>query len=133
MMLPVRTQHAAQLGNGLIAHIRTVQAFIKTNGKPPARPYLTYTQLRDQTGAAIALVGIGNFLGELMKAIHAPDVPPTMHGLTLFVTPQGGQIDFSAGADEWYGITRLNSLQYRKAALGHDWADVSFVVAQIDF
>jgi hypothetical protein len=51
MNLPVRTKNAMLLGNGLIAHIRTVQEYRKKNGKVPQRPYLTYTQLVEQTGA----------------------------------------------------------------------------------
>jgi hypothetical protein len=127
MKLPVRTTQAKLLGNGLIAHVRTVQAFRKTHGKLPQRPYLTYSQLVDQTGAKLALVGIGNFLGEVMVAIHAPDAPDAMRGLTLFVTPRDGQIDFSKGAEEWYGITPKNAPQFRKAVLDFDWSDVEFV------
>lgn len=127
MKLQVRTHNAMLLGNGLIAHIRTVQEFRKKHGKLPARPYLTYTQLRDQTKASFAMVGIGTFLGELMVAIHAPDVPAAMHGLTLFVTPKGGSIDFSIGNDDWYCINAANSMQYRQAALAHDWTGIEFV------
>lgn len=127
MKLPVRTHNAMLLGNGLIAHVRTVQAFRKRHGKLPQRPYLTYTQLVEQTGARLALVGIGNFLGEIMVAIHGPDAPAAMQGLTLFVTPKDGQIDFSKGAEEWYGITPRNAPAFRKAVLDHDWSDVTFV------
>jgi len=128
MKLPVRTPQAMLLGNGLIAHVRTVQEFRKKQGKLPQRPYLTYTQLVEQTGAKLALVGIGNFLGEVMVAIHAPEVPDAMQGITLFVTPKDGQIDFSKGAEEWYGITHKNAPQFRKAVLDFDWSDVAFTV-----
>lgn len=126
MMLPVRTQQAMLLGNGLIAHVRTVQEFRKKHGKLPQRPYLTYTQLVEQAGAKLALVGIGNFLGEVMVAIHAPEVPEALQGITLFVTPKDGQIDFSKGAEEWYGITPRNAPQFRKSVLDFDWSDVAF-------
>lgn len=125
MTLSVRTRNAMLLGNGLIAQVRKVQDHQRTHGKPPQRPYLTYTQLVEQTGARLALVGIGNFLDEIMDAIHAPGVPPTLRGLTLFVTNAKGQIDYTG--DHWFGITRQNALQHRKAALDHDWSDVAFV------
>jgi len=128
MKLPVRTAQAMLLGNGLIAHVRTVQEFRKKHGKLPQRPYLTYTQLVEQTGAKLALVGIGNFLGEVMLAIHAPEVPEALQGITLFVTPKDGQIDFSKGAEEWYGITPRNAPQFRKAVLDFDWSDIAFTV-----
>jgi hypothetical protein len=127
MKLPVRTNQAMLLGNGLIAHVRTVQDFRKTHGKLPQRPCLTYTQLVEQTGAKLALVGIGNFLGEVMVAIHAPDAPEAMQGLTLFVTPRDGRIDFSKGAKEWYLITPMNAPQFRQAVLDFDWTGVEFV------
>ncbi len=126
MKLPVRTTNAMLLGNGLIAHIRTVQEYRKRHDKPPQRPYLTYTQLVEQTGAKLALVGIGNFLGEVMVAIHVPGVPDAIQGLTLFVTPKDGQIDFSKGAEEWYDITPRNALQFRQAVLDFDWSGIEF-------
>lgn len=125
MKLPVRTTQAMLLGNGLIAHVRTVQAFHKKHGKLPKRPYLTYTQLREQTGAKLAMIGIGNFLDEIMLAIHAPDTPEKMRGLTLFVTDATGVIDYRG--DHWFGITAKNAMQYRKDVLGQDWSDVEFV------
>lgn len=73
MRLPVPTRNAMLLGNGLIAHVRSVQEFRKKHGKLPQRPYLTYSLLREQTGAKLAMIGIGNFLDEIMLAIHAPD------------------------------------------------------------
>lgn len=57
MKLHVRTKNAALLGNGLIAHVRKVQDHRKAHGKLPQRPYRTYTQLVEQTGANLALVG----------------------------------------------------------------------------
>lgn len=124
MQLNVKTKNAMLLGNGLIEHIRTVQAYRKKHGKLPQRPYLTYTQLVEHTGAKLALVGIGNFLDELMDAIHAPDAPTAMRGLTLFVTDKSGSIKYST--DGWYGITAKNSVQYRKDVLEFDWSDVAF-------
>lgn len=125
MNLTVRTKNAMLLGNGLIAHVRTVQAFRTKHGKLPQRPYLTYTQLVEQTGARLALVGIGNFLDEIMEAIHAPDAQEPMRGLTLFVTDKTGSIKY--GTDRWFGITAQNAMQYRKAVLEFDWSDVAFV------
>lgn len=125
MNLTVRTKNAMLLGNGLIAHVRTVQAFRTKHGKLPQRPYLTYTQLVEQTGARLALVGIGNFLDEIMEAIHAPDAPEPMRGLTLFVTDKSGSIQY--GTDRWFGINAQNAMQYRKAVLEFDWSDVAFV------
>lgn len=125
MKLPVRTKQAMLLGNGLIDHVRTVQEFRRRHGKLPQRPYLTYTQLRDQTGARLAMVGIGNFLDEIMEAIHAPEAPEGMRGLTLFVTNANGEIDYAG--DHWFAITAKNALQYRKAVLEQDWSDVEFV------
>ena len=127
MRLPVRSKNAMLLGNGLIAHIRTLQEYRKTHGKLPTHPYLTYTQLREQTGAQFAMVGIGQFLGELMEAIHTPDMPKAMRGLTLFVTPVGGTIDYTKGSDDWYGINTTNSPRYRAAVLDQDWSEVTFV------
>lgn len=127
MKLTVRTENAAKLGNGLVTHIRKVQAFRAKHGKYPSQPYLTYTQLVEQTGAKLALVGIGNFLDELMAAIHGPDAPEAMRGLTLFVTPKGGHIDFS-NSDLWYGIEPANAPAYRRAVLEFDWSDVQFQV-----
>lgn len=125
MKLPVRTRNAMLLGNGLIAHVRTVQDYRTTHGKVPQRPYLTYTQLREQTGAKLAMVGIGNFLDEIMEAIHAPEAPEGMRGLTLFVTNANGDIDYSG--DHWFEITAKNAMQYRKAVLELDWSDVEFI------
>lgn len=124
MRLPVRTKNAMLLGNGLIAHVRSVQAYRKAHGKLPQRRYLTYTQLVRQTGAKLALVGIGNFLDELMVAIHAPEAPEAMRGLTLFVTDKSGSINYSA--EGWFGITAKNAMQYRKDVLDFDWSDVAF-------
>jgi len=124
MNLPVRTKNAMLLGNGLIAHVQTVQAFRKKHGKLPQRPYLTYTQLVEQTGAKLALVGIGQFLDEVMAAIHGPGAPEQIRGLTLFVTDKSGTIDYSG--DHWFDITAKNSMQYRKAVLEFDWSEVVF-------
>lgn len=130
MTLSVRTRNAMLLGNGLIAQVRKVQDHQRTHGKPPQRPYLTYAQLAKQTGARLALVGIGNFLDEIMDAIHAPGVPPALRGLTLFVTNAKGQIDYTG--DHWFGITPQNALQHRKAALDHDWSDMAFVATDAE-
>lgn len=127
MSLPVPTQNAMLLGNGLIAQVRKVQDHQRAHGRPPQRPYLTYTQLVEQTGARLALVGIGNFLDEIMDAIHAPSVPPGLRGLTLFVTNAKGQIDYRG--DHWFGITPQNALQYRKSVLDQDWTSIAFVSA----
>jgi len=125
MKLPVRTTQAMLLGNGLIAHVRWVQEFQRKHSKLPQRPYLTYSQLRERTGARLAMIGIGNFLDEIMLAIHAPDVPEKMRGLTLFVTDASGMIDYRG--DHWFDITAKNAMQYRKAVLEQDWSDVEFV------
>jgi hypothetical protein len=127
MNLPVRTKNAMLLGNGLIAHIRTVQKYRKEHCKVPQRPYLTYTQLVEQTGAKLAMVGIGNPLDEVMTAIHAPDVPDKMRGLTLFVTDKSGSIAYGTGKHDWRGINAKNAPQYRAAVLEQDWTDVGFV------
>lgn len=127
MKLHVRTKNAALLGNGLIAHVRKVQDYRKTHGKLPQRPYLTYTQLVEQTGAKLALVGIGNQLDEVMDAIHAPDVPDAMRGLTLFVTDKTGSIAYDTSKHDWRGITAQNAPQYRALVLAQDWSDVEFV------
>lgn len=127
MILPVRTKNAMLLGNGLIAHVRKVQEYRKKHGKLPQRPYLTYTQLVEQTGAKLAMVGIGNFLDEVMTAIHAPDAPPALQGLTLFVTDKTGFIAYGSGKHDWRGINSQNAPQYRKAVLDQDWSDVAFV------
>lgn len=129
MKLPVRTQNAMMLGNGLIAHVRTLQEFRKKHGKLPQRPYLTYTQLVEQTGAKLAMVGIGNFLDEVMTAIHAPDAPEALRGLTLFVTDKTGFIAYGTGKHDWRGIDGKNAPAYRKAVLDHDWAGVAFISA----
>lgn len=127
MKLPVRTRNAMLLGNCLIAHVRMVQDYQKRHGKVPANRYLTYTQLREQSGAKLAMVGIGNFLDEIMEAIHAPGATEGMRGLTLFVTNANGDIDYSG--DHWFEITPKNAMQYRKAALEQDWSDVAFIVS----
>jgi len=124
MKLPVRTKNAMLLGNGLIAHVRTVQDYRRKHGKVPQRPFLTYTQLVEHTGARLALVGIGNFLDEIMIAIHEADVPERMRGLTLFVTDKNGVIAY--GEERWFGITAKNAMQYRKEVLEQDWTDVAF-------
>lgn len=129
MKLPVRSRNAMLLGNGLIAHVRKVQEFRKKHGKPPQRPYLTYTQLVEQTGAKLALVGIGNFLDEVMIAIHAPGVPETMRGLTLFVTDKTGVISYEG--DRWFGIDAGNAMAYRVGVLGQDWSGVEFEEAEV--
>ena len=128
MKLPVRTKNSMLLGNGLIAHVRKVQAYRTKHGKLPQRPYLTYTQLVEQTGARLALVGIGNFLDELMVAIHEPDVPEATRGLTLFVTDKSGSIKY--GTDRWFGITAKNAMQYRVAVMEFDWSDVEFTALE---
>ena len=127
MKLPVRTKNAMLLGNGLFAHVRTVQEYRKKHGKLPQRPYLTYTQLVEQTGAKLAMVGIGNFLDEVMTAIHAPDAPESLRGLTLFVTDKTGFIAYGTGKHDWRGIDAKNAPLYRKALLDQDWSDVAFV------
>lgn len=129
MKLPVRTKNAMLLGNGLIAHVRTVQEYRKKQGKLPQRPYLTYTQLVEQTGAKLAMVGIGNFLDEVMTAIHAPDAPEALRGLTLFVTDKTGFIAYGTGKHDWRGIDAKNAPVYRKAVLDQDWTDVAFISA----
>ena len=129
MKLPVRTKNAMLLGNGLIAHVRTVQEYRKKHGKLPQRPYLTYTQLVEQTGAKLAMVGIGNFLDEVMTAIHAPDAPEALRGLTLFVTDKTGFIAYGTGKHDWRGIDAKNAPAYRKAVLDQDWTDVAFISA----
>ena len=127
MKLPVRTKNAMLLGNGLIAHVRTVQEYRKKHGKLPQRPYLTYTQLVEQTGAKLAMVGIGNFLDEVMTAIYAPDAPEALRGLTLFVTDMTGFIAYGTGKHDWRGIDAKNAPQYRKTLLDQDLSDVAFV------
>ena len=129
MKLPVRTKNAMLLGNGLIAHVRTVQEYRKKHGKLPQRPYLTYTQLVEQTGAKLAMVGIGSFLDEVMTAIHAPDAPEALRGLTLFVTDKTGFIAYGTGKHDWRGIDAKNAPAYRKAVLDQDWTDVAFISA----
>lgn len=129
MKLPVRTKNAMLLGNGLIAHVRTVQEYRKKHGKLPQRPYLTYTQLVEQTGAKLAMVGIGNFLDEVMTAIHVPDAPEALRGLTLFVTDKTGFIAYGTGKHDWRGIDAKNAPIYRKAVLDQDWTDVAFISA----
>lgn len=131
MKLPVRTKNAMLLGNGLIAHVRTVQEYRKKHGKLPQRPYLTYTQLVEQTGAKLAMVGIGNFLDEVMTAIHAPDAPHALQGLTLFVTDKTGFIAYGSGKHDWRGIDAKNAPAYRKAVLDQDWTDVAFISAEV--
>ncbi len=96
MKQPVRTKSAMLLGNGLIAHVLTFQTFQKKHGKPPQSRHLMYTQLVERTGAKLALIGIGQFLDEAMAAIHAPDAPEQIRGLTLFVTDKSGSITTAA-------------------------------------
>ena len=127
MKLSVRTVNARLLGNGLVAHIRKVQAYENEHRRTPQRPFLTYTGLVEETGAKLAVVGIGNFLEEIMEAIHAPGIPEAMRGLTLFVTDMSGRIDYVSDPAAWREITGRNSLQFRQAVLDHDWADVEFV------
>lgn len=129
MKLPVRTKNAMLLGNGLIAHVRSVQDHLQLHRKLPRHPYLTYTQLVAQTGARLALVGIGHVLDEVMDAIHAPGTPDAMRGLTLFVTDAKGRIDYETPGEKWRGITALNAPLYRKAVLEQDWNGVSFVTS----
>lgn len=131
MKLPVRTQNAALLGNGLVAHIRGLQAFRGKFGKIPLQPYLTYTQLVDQTGAKLAMVGIGNPLDEVMTAVHEPGVPKKMRGLTMFVRPKNGEIAYGTGNHDWRGIDAKNVMQYRKDVLDHDWSEVEFITGPI--
>ena len=114
----------------LIAHVRTVQEFRKKHGRPPQRPYLTYTKLREQTGAKLAMIGIGNFLDEIMLAIHAADAPEKMRGLTLFVTDVSGVIDYRG--NRWFEITAKNAMQYRKDVLEFDWSGVEFVSTSLE-
>jgi hypothetical protein len=130
MKLPVRTRNAMLLGNGLLAHVRMVQEYRKKHGTVPANRYLTYTQLVEQTGAKLALVGIGNFLDEVMVAIHAPDAPEKLRGLTLFVTDKTGSIAYGTGKHDWRGINARNAPQYRKDALDQDWSGVEFVATE---
>lgn len=127
MKLPVRTKNAMLLGNGLLAHVRTVQEYRKRHGKLPQRPCLTYTQLVEQTGAKLAMVGIGNFLDEVMTAIHAPDASEALRGLTLFVTDKTGFIAYGTGKHDWRGIDAKNAPAYRKAVLDQDLTDVAFI------
>jgi hypothetical protein len=128
MKLPVRTTQAMLLGNGLVAHVRTVQEFRRKHAKVPQRPYLTYTQLVEQTGAKLALVGIGNFLDEVLTAIHAPGVPEKLRGLTLFVTDKTGTIAYGTGKHDWRGITAKTAPQYRKDVLEQDWSEIEFLI-----
>lgn len=130
MNLIVRSKNAMLLGNGLIAHVRAVQAYRKTQGKLPQAPYLTYTQLVEQTGARLAMMGIGNPLDEAMQAVHAPGVPEKMRGLTMFVCPKNGEIAYGAGKHDWHGINAKNVMQYRKDVLDHDWTGVEFVSSE---
>lgn len=127
MMLPVRTKNAMLLGNGLIDHVRTVQEYRKKHVKLPQGPYLTYTQLVEQTGAKLAMVGIGNFLDEVMTAFHAPDAPEALRGLILFLTDKTGFIAYGTGKHDWRGSDAKNAPLYRKAVLDKDWSDVAFV------
>ena len=127
MKLTVRSRNAMLLGNGLIRHVRTLQEYQKKQGKLPQTPYLTYTQLVDQTGARLAMMGIGNPLDEAMQAVHAPGVPEKMRGLTMFVRPKSGEIAYGAGKHDWHGINAKNVMQYRKDVLEQDWSGVAFV------
>lgn len=127
MKLPVRTKNAMLLGNGLILHIRKVQEIQKKTGKLPVQSYLTYTQLVELSGAKLAMVGIGNPLDEVLTAVHEPDVPEKMRGITMFVRPKNGEIAYGSGNHDWRGINAKNVMQYRKAVLEQDWTDVEFV------
>ncbi len=129
MNLPVRTKNAMLLGNGLVNHISKVQEFRKKHGKLPNHPYLTYTQLVEQTGAKLAMVGIGNPLDEVLTAVHEPGVHENMRGLTMFVRPKDGEIRYGAGDHDWRGINAKNVMQYRKEVLEQDWTDVEFIAA----
>jgi hypothetical protein len=73
------------------------------------------------------MVGIGNPLDEVMTAIHAPDAPDKMRGLTLFVTDKSGTIAYGNGKHDWRGINAKNAPQYRAAVLEQDWTDVRLV------
>jgi uncharacterized membrane protein len=73
------------------------------------------------------MVGIGNFLDEVMTAIHAPDAPEALRGLTLFVTDKTGFIAYGTGKHDWRGIDAKNAPEYRKAVLEHGLGDVAFV------
>lgn len=127
MNLLVPTRNAMLLGNGLIAHVRKLQAHMKTSGGLPKDRYMTYTQLIEGTGATVIPQGIGHQLDHIMDAIHAEGLPEALRGLTLFVTDASGVISYSG--DHWYGITAQNSLQYRKAVLEQDWSAVAFTLA----
>ena len=81
--------------------------------------------------AKLAMVGIGNFLDEVMTAIHAPDAPKSLRGLTLFVTDKTGFIAYGTGKHDWRGIDAKNAPQYRKAVLDKDWTDVAFISAEV--
>ncbi|MCC5975571.1 MAG: hypothetical protein JJT81_16180 [Rubellimicrobium sp.] len=131
MKLPIRTMNAMLLGNGLIAHVRVLQDYIKKHGQLPQRPYLTYTQLVEQTGAKLAMVGIGNPLDEILTAVHEPDVPEKMRGLTMFVRPKNGEIAYGSGSHDWRGINAKNVMHYRKDVLEHDWTGVEFVSTEL--
>lgn len=125
MKLPVPNRNAMLLGNGLIAHVRTVQEAIRKTGKLPQRRYLTYTQLIEASGARVIPRGIGQHLDHVMDSIHAAGVPEKMRGLTLFVTDVSGTIDFTG--DRWFEITPQNSQRYRQDVLALDWTGVEFV------
>lgn len=127
MKLPVPTRNAMLLGNGLIAHVRTLQAHLKTRGGLPKDRYTTYSQLIRDSGATVIPLGIGQQLDHVIDAIHARGVPENMRGLTLFVTDASGVISFSG--DHWFGITALNAMQYRKAVMAQDWSEVAFTLA----
>ncbi len=105
------------LGNGLIAHIRKLQEYRRNHTKLPAQPYLTYTQLVDQTGAKLAMVGIGNPLDEVMTAVHEPGVPQKMRGLTMFVRPKNGGIAYGTGNHDWHGINARTSCNIVRTCL----------------
>jgi hypothetical protein len=130
MKLHVRSKNAMLLGNGLIAHVRKLQDFRRKHAKLPNSPYLTYTQLVEQTGARLAMMGIGNPLDEAMQAVHAPGVPEQMRGLTMFVRPKNGEIAYGAGKHDWHGINGRNVMQYRKDVLDQDWSGVAFVSSE---
>ncbi|WEF25548.1 hypothetical protein [Paracoccus sp. S3-43] len=128
MIIIVNTLNAKLLGNGLIAHVRKLQQHLIKHGKLPSHPYLTYTQLVDQTGAKLAMVGIGNPLDEVMTAVHETNVPTNMRGLTMFVRPKNGEIAYGTGKHDWRGINAKNVMQYRKDVLDYDWTNVGFEI-----
>jgi hypothetical protein len=131
MKIEVRTKNAMLLGNGLVAHIVKVQTYMKKHGRLPNAPLLTYTQLVELSGAKLAMIGIGNPLDEVMQAVHAPNAPKNMRGLTMFVRPKSGEIAYGAGRHDWHGINATNVKQYRKDVLDYNWEGVEFVATDV--